>query len=106
MKIIWTDFAVDTLKKIVEYHKNVANHIVAAKIRKEIFSSTRQLLKSPESGQAELLLEDLKENYRYVLSGNYKVIYKVIEKEIVITDIFDTRQNPTKLNNPEKKTSR
>lgn len=107
MKITWTDFAVESLKDIVEYHKEVANLKVASKIRKKIFSSTRYLLKNPESEQRELLLEDLKEHYRYILSGNYKVIYKIIEDEIVITDIFDTRQNPTKINDPErKKTSR
>ena len=98
MRIIWTAFAIDTLKSIVEYHKEVASLKVAGKIRKEIFSSTRHLLKYPHSGQTELLLTDLNENYRYILSGNYKVIYKVNKNDIVITDIFDTRQNPTKIN--------
>ncbi len=26
-------------------------------------------------------------------------------KAILVTDIFDTRQNPTKINNPERKSS-
>lgn len=50
MKIIWTDFAVDNLKIIVEYYKDVANPKVAGKIRKERFSATRQLMKNLESG--------------------------------------------------------
>ncbi|MCM4161623.1 type II toxin-antitoxin system RelE/ParE family toxin [Antarcticibacterium flavum] len=102
MRIIWTAFAIDTLKSIVEYHKEVANPKVAVKIRKEIFSSTGQLLKYPESGQTELLLKHLNENYRYILSGNYKVIYKIIKNDIVITDIFDTRQNPTKIDRSQE----
>lgn len=37
--------------------------------------------------------------YRYLVEGNYKIVYKVYneEKEILISTVFDTRQNPTKL---------
>ena len=39
------------------------------------------------------------QEYRYLVSGNYKIIYKVSENIIVINDIFDTRQNTIKMNN-------
>ena len=103
MKLIWTEFAIYNLKEIFDYHKEVTNTKVATKIRKNIFSSTKQLLKNPQSGQTELFLEKLKEDHRYIVAGHYKVIYKVSEDIIVITDIFDTRQNPVKINNPERK---
>jgi len=54
-------------------------------------------------GQKGLFLEELSENYRYILSGNYKVIYRITNSEIIITDIFDTRQNPLHINKPSRK---
>lgn len=70
---------------------------VAHKIRKQILASTKQLIQNPESGQTELNLEKLNQKYRYLVVGNYKVIYKFVKDEIRIVDIFDTRQNPLKI---------
>jgi toxin ParE1/3/4 len=42
-------------------------------------------------------LADLKQGHRYIVEGNYKIIYRLIDNEIYITDIFDCRQNPTKM---------
>ena len=39
----------------------------------------------------------LEKEYRYILSGNYKIIYKVEDSYIIITDVFDARQNPSKM---------
>ncbi len=103
MKIIWTDFAIDNLKDIFNYYSIKASKKVAHKIRKEIFASTKQLIKNPESGQIESYLEKLNENHRYLVSGNYKIIYKLSENQIIIADIFDTRQNPSKMNDENRK---
>jgi mRNA-degrading endonuclease RelE of RelBE toxin-antitoxin system len=39
------------------------------------------------------------DNYRYIVCGNYKIIYSVdIEEQLIkIADVFDTRQNPIKI---------
>ena len=103
MKIIWTDFAIENLKEIFDYYSIKASKKVAHKIRKQIFESTKQLVKNPKSGQTEINLEKLKQNHRYLVSGNYKVIYKVFEDEIIIVDIFDVRQNPSKMNDENRK---
>jgi len=49
------------------------------------------------SGSIETSLTDLKEEHRYVIRGNYKIIYKIQHKNVFITDIFDTRQDPEKI---------
>lgn len=98
MKIIWTDFAIENLKSIFEYYSTKANRKVAHKIRKQILDSTKQLIQNPESGQIELYLEKLNKQHRYILSSNYKIIYRIIDHEyILINDIFDARQNPIKM---------
>ncbi len=97
MKIIWTDFAIQNLKDIFDYYSKNANKKIAHKIRKQILASTKQLIQNPESGQTELNLEKLIQKYRYLVVGNYKVIYKFEQDEIRIVDIFDARQNPLKI---------
>ncbi len=98
MKIIWSDFATATLFEIYQYYKLKASPSVARKIKSEIFASTKQLVKHPYSGQTEFNLEKLKEGHRYLLKGNYKIIYKEVSEGILITDVFDTRQDPIKIN--------
>jgi plasmid stabilization system protein ParE len=47
MKIIWTDFASNSLFEIYQYYKEVANENVAQRIKSSIFRATRQLIKHP-----------------------------------------------------------
>ena len=97
MEIIWTDFAIENLKIIFNYYAVKASKKVAHKIRIEILTSTKQLIDHPNSGQIEVHLAKLEKDYRYVLSGNYKIIYKVEDSRIIISDVFDSRQNPDKM---------
>ena len=106
MKIIWTDFASNTLAEIYKYYKEVAGETVAGKIKTNIFSTTRHLEKHPHSGQVEKTLEKLEEGHRYLVTGNFKIIYKGVKEGILITDIFDTRQDPVKTNDPKRMPNR
>ncbi len=102
MKIIWTDFAIDNLKDIFDYYSEIATNKVAHKIKKQILTSTKQLVDYPESGQVEFNLQKLNQNHRYLVSGNYKIIYRINEDQIIISDVFDTRQEPTKMNDKNR----
>ncbi len=106
MKIIWSDFASETLRDIFQYHKKVVGENIAQKLKGKIFHSTKQLIKYPNSGQAEESLAELNEGHRYLVSVNYKIVYKKVKEGILITDIFDTRQDPIKINDPKRKPSR
>ena len=97
MKVFWTKFALDTLHDIYEFYKNNASVLVANNIKKSILLSTRQLELQPLSGTIEVLLQHLNEGHRYIIRGNFKIIYKIQSQRIYVTDVFDTRQNPTKL---------
>lgn len=97
MRIIWTDFAIENLSVIFDYYSDKASKKTAHKIRKQILSSVKQLLDNPESGQVEFNLEKIKQNHRYLVSGNYKIIYRINDNQIIINDVFDTRQNPVKM---------
>jgi len=78
MKILWSDFASNTLAEIYKYYKETEGESVARKIKTSIFSSTRQLEKHPHSGQLEKTLERLEEGHRYLVEGNFKIVYKEV----------------------------
>lgn len=102
MKVIWSDFAIKMLKDIHFYYKKKSSISKANKIKREIFSVTKQLYKHPFSGAKELQLKKLNQNHRYLVHHHYKIIYKPISEGYLITDVFDTRQSPYKINNQNR----
>jgi plasmid stabilization system protein ParE len=102
MKIVWTDFAIRNLKDIFDYYSTKVNKKVAHKIRKQILQSSKQLIHNPNSGPIEPNLTILNKNHGYLVSGHYKLIYRIVSDEIIINDVFDTRQNPAKMNDENR----
>ena len=96
-QVIWTNFAIAELKNIYLYYRMAAGETIAGKLRKSIFSATKQLIKDPFIGVIEENLVGLKQGHRYLVEGNYKIIYRVVNKDIYITDVFDCRQNPQRM---------
>lgn len=99
LKLFWTDFSRNELRKIFEYYKERAGNRIAKKLVNGIHNETLKLSKQPRIGQTEELLKNRKQEFRYLVYKNYKVIYWINYKEnrIEINDVFDTRQNPTKM---------
>ncbi|MCH7397567.1 type II toxin-antitoxin system RelE/ParE family toxin [Belliella sp. DSM 107340] len=104
MKIVWTDFAIRNLKDIFDCYSTRVNKKVAHKIRLQILKSSRQLKYNPNSGSIDPNLISLNKNHRYLISGYYKLIYRVVEDKVVINDVFDTRQDPSKMIDEKRKT--
>ncbi len=99
MRILWSDLSKVQLNEIYRYYKEVAGVKVAKSIKNKIIKKPSLLIKQPEMGQLEDNPIVANRGYRYLVEGNYKIVYKVYneEKEILISTVFDTRQNPTKL---------
>ena len=72
---------------------------VAEKILQNILAEPNRLIENSEMFQYEELLIDRNDNYKYIVCGNYKIIYSVdVEEQLIkIADVFDTRQNPIKI---------
>lgn len=102
IKIIWTDFAIRNLKDIFDYYSTQADKKVAHKIIRQILKSAKQLQHNPDSGPTESNLMELRKNHRYLVSGHYKLIYRIMNSQIIINDVFDTRQNPSKMNDEKR----
>ncbi|TXK74436.1 type II toxin-antitoxin system RelE/ParE family toxin [Mesonia sp. HuA40] len=99
LKLFWTDFSQNELEKIYQYHREKAGIRIAKKLVNGIFNETLKLKKQPEIGQAEELLKNRNQGFRYLIYKNYKVIYWINKEvnRIEINDVFDTRQNPIKI---------
>lgn len=95
--IVWTDFAKAQLKEIYQYYKLEISITVAKNIRSGIFSATRQLKKFPESGTIEYNLEEHDLEFRYLVQGNYKIVYWYEDNLVYISDIFDCRKDPIEM---------
>ncbi len=82
-KIQWTSLALKDLSEIKEYiqkDKPIAARQEAGKIRK----SVERLARFPESGRKSLDIPGVRE----IVSGNYKIFYRVKNQKIAILRIY------------------
>jgi plasmid stabilization system protein ParE len=102
-KILWTDFAINQLKDIFDYHLVKASTTVAQKLVQKIIDATIILENNPKSGRKEDLLVDRSQEFRFIVVKNYKIIYWIdFEFNIInVSMVFDTRQNPIKIGKVE-----
>ena len=98
-KISWSNFANNQLLKIHDYYFEKISPELAKKIILNIAVKVKSLEKNQFIGQTENLLNDRKNEYRYLVYSNYKIIYSIDNKRkiVKIMDVFDTRQNPIKI---------
>lgn len=98
-EIIWSDHAEIELDKIFEYYSEFASIRVANNLIQKIVKEPNKLLSNPEISQREELLLNREIEYRYLVCKSYKIIYSIDSKAkfIKIADVFDSRQNPTKI---------
>jgi plasmid stabilization system protein ParE len=70
---------------------------VVAKARRQILDAAEGLKQFPRGVQEEEYLAHLGLGHRRLVVGHYKVIYRIEGETIYVTDIFDTRQDPSKM---------
>lgn len=62
-----------------------------------IFDKIATLSNQPYKLQAEPYLKSKKGDYRRLVHYHYKILYRVEEEVIYVTDVFDSRQDPRKM---------
>ncbi len=76
---------------------------IADGVLNRIISRVEQLKQFPESGQTEPFLMAIGQKSRYLIEGNYKIIYQVDPGQIIITDVFHVKQSPKKMGKRSKR---
>ena len=103
LEVFWLELAENKLQDIYSYYSVKANERVAKKLINGIIDSTIGLEKQPNIGQIESLLSHREQNFRYLVYKNYKIVYWINYEfnRIEIVNVFDTRQDPRKINEME-----
>ena len=97
-QIVWTDFALNELRKIHAYISEKAkSNVPADNVIGRIFDKVDTLEHSPEAFQEELFLKENGIDARYLVMGRYKVIYRIKETTVYITDVFNCFRHPSKM---------
>ena len=94
MRIIWLDPALDDLETIYEYYSEVAGVDTARKQLEKIYKASSLLTEHNYIGHVSSLDSEGLILEWVVPKTNYILPYSVIDDEIRIYRIFDTRQAP------------
>lgn len=89
MKIVWSPLAVDTVAEIAGYIAQ-DKPSAAEKWINTVFSKVERLKSSPEIGR--IVPEIRNKQFRELLYGNYRIIYRVEKKQISILTIRHGKQ--------------
>lgn len=97
-QVVWSDEALNDLEGIYDFVAETSQP-AAQRIVESILSRSRQLEAFPESGAREQAIKSSNIEYRYLVEGNYKVIYSYQSENhtVHIAVVFDTRFDPEKL---------
>ena len=92
MKLRFTPEALNDLAEIKQYiRKNLESPITAGKIISGILASCSLLKKQPRLGKELSKRIDRETDYRYLISGNYIVFYRIENNSISVYRIIDAR---------------
>ena len=89
MRIIWSPLAVDRASEIFDYIAQ-DKPSAAEKWINTVFSKVEQLKSSPEIGR--IVPEIFDNQFRELIYGNYRIIYRIEKKQISILTIRHGRQ--------------
>ena len=89
MKIIWSPLAVDRSSEIADYIAQ-DKPSAAEKWINVVFSKVEQLKSSPEIGRIVPELNNTQ--FREIIYGNYRIIYRIEKKQISILTIRHGKQ--------------
>lgn len=97
MKIIFSAKATDELAAIWQYFKDVGREKYGKTLTAKIVAKTSNLKSFPNLGKIDETLREYGLEHRFLIEGNYKVLYRVKNDEVRILRVFDTRQDPNKM---------
>lgn len=96
-KVVLTKTAKSKLREIYDFYCENSKEGTANQIVRLLTEAILLLSQFPKIGQYEPLLEEMNLGHRRYVKGYFKIIYKIENDIIYITDI-DTRQDPSKIN--------
>lgn len=99
MKVIITEESLQNLESSLLFYLTELGYSLkkVSEIKTELIARARGLSKHPYQGQYEPYLKRLGKGHRRLIEGYFKIIYLTEDETIYITDFFETRQDPAKM---------
>ena len=98
MKVRLTFNARRRLRHIEDYHTERGNTKKGRSVVRQILQRANELVDHPELGPREENLEHLSQGHRSLLLKTlYKIVYLITAPVVLVTDIFDVRQDPDEM---------
>jgi toxin ParE1/3/4 len=97
MKLYYTEQALHSLEETLNFIAPFITYEKLIEIRDKVLDAADTLVLHPLQGPIEPFLEHLGLGHRRLVVSHYKIIYRVSGDYIYITDIFDSRQDPSKM---------
>ena len=96
--VIWSAEALADLETIYDFIAEKSQQ-AAQRIINDMLARTKQLESFPESGASQETVKSKSKEYRYLVEGNYKIIYSYQPEvqAVYVEIIFDTRYDPDAL---------
>lgn len=89
-RLIWSIEARNSRKSIFEYWNNRNKSKVYSRNLNLLFTENLAIvLKLPEFG-----ISTTTTDIKFIIVSHFEIVYKITETEIVVIDVWDTRQNP------------
>jgi Txe/YoeB family toxin of Txe-Axe toxin-antitoxin module len=99
MKVIITNRSLDRLEQSLDFYLielKIPKYKVL-EIKRNLINRAKDLGKQPYKGQYEPYLEKLGKEYRRIVEGNFKIVYRVENDIVYVVDFFDSHRKPTKM---------
>jgi len=89
-RLIWSVEARNSRKNIFDYWNNRnKSKIYSRKLNLLFNNNLKIVLQLPDLGKPTF-----QEDIKFMIVSHFEIIYKITRNEIVVLDIWDTRQNP------------
>lgn len=90
-RLIWTIEARNSRKNIFDYWNNRNKSKVYSRKLNSLFDENLKIvIQLPEFGKPTF-----REDSKFIIVSHFEIFYKITPNEIVVLDIWDTRQNPS-----------
>lgn len=95
--VVITPGAELSLIRALEFRENKLTATQLSTLYELVMNRVGSLSKSVFHGQIEPAMEHRGQGHRRLIEGHFKIIYRVEDDVVYVTDIFDTRQDPEKM---------
>lgn len=98
MKLVYTDGAIESLIEAIAFSAKKVTLDRAEEIMAAVLDEADLLLAFPFAGKPEEHFDHKGQGHRSLsIKRRYRIIYLVTDDAIIITDIFDMRQHPSRM---------